>query len=67
MINTYAYRHLRDSVLIEQTSPLQETFFQFLNMAGYTISPDVIENEKREFQTIKLLQNSKTYYDYNSV
>jgi hypothetical protein len=66
-VTDYAYKHLRNSVLIEQTSPVQETFFQFLIMAGYTISPDVVEIEKRELQTIKLLQNSETYYDYNSI
>jgi hypothetical protein len=36
-------------------------------MAGYIISPDVVEIEKRELKTIKLLQKSETYYDYKSI
>ena len=36
-------------------------------MAGYIISPDVVEIEKLELKTIKLLQKSETYYDYKSI
>jgi len=66
-VDSPEYKHLRDMVFIENTSPKVETFNQFLFMAGYHILPDEAEIEKRELDELEIIKSSETYYDYDCI
>ncbi len=66
-IKSNEYINLRNNVLIEQTTPIVETFQYFLNMAGYNILPSLNEIVNRDIEVLKLIKSSDIYYDYKSI
>jgi hypothetical protein len=61
------FTNLREHVLIERSSPLQQTFQKFLLLAGYSIEPDEKELSKREMDEFKLLISNNSYYNYENI
>ena len=66
-IHTPEFQQLRRNVMVEKTSPLQQTFCRFLSLAGYTIEPEAREVRQRDLDAVEQVEASGSFYDYDKI